>query len=490
MPARWLLLIPSRHSRGVRRQGVKCAALLAASILATGCDRTGVDAPAPAITADADTVSPLASSTLDIPLTYDLAPVIAAMEKAVPTRFGNISKRQAVPERPRMHIAFEASRDPFRVSLDGQTAHITAVVHYVGRGWYDSRFAPEVSASCGIDNERPRAVIEIAAPLRITSDWKLRGRSRIVRVAPFSEDKRDLCRVTVLSIDVTSRVIGATRSLLEEKRSFIDEKIAAVAIRPRFEEWWLLLQKPIQLTDNVWLKLNPTAVRMGKSLGTRRTLVTALGFSASPRVVTGNRPAEGNAQLPPLDSAAVGDGLHVLLEAILGYDVATRLVQEQLVGKTVERAGRKLVVKEARLFGIGSGKLALELRLAGSARAHVFFVGTPVYDPVSRELFVPDLEYDVASANSLVSGFEWLKHDDVRTFFRTHARWPVGDVIATGRAHLQEGLNRELAPGVRLTAEVTDVKGLAVHALRSGIALRAQADANAQLTIRQGGSRK
>lgn len=460
--------------------------IFGAILLLAGCDRTGVDAPPPTMSADIDTVPPLATSTLDIPLTYDLAPVIAAMEKAVPTRFGNISKRLAVPERPRMHIAFEASRDPFRVSLDGQTAHITAVIHYVGRGWYDSRFAPEVSASCGIDNERPRAVIEIAVPLRITSDWKLRGRSRIERVSPVSADTRDMCRVTVFSIDVTSRVIDATRSLLEEKRSFIDGKISAVAIRPRFEEWWVLLQKPIQLTDNVWLKLNPTAVRMGKSLGTRRTLVTALGFSASPRVLTGNRPAEGNVPLPPLDSAAVGDGLHVLLEAILGYDVATRLLQDQLVGKTVERSGQKLVVKKARLFGIGGGKVALELRLTGSARAHIFFVGTPVYDPASRELFVPDLEYDVASANSLVSGFEWLKHDDVRTFFRTHARWAAGDIIATGRSHLQEGLNRDLAPGVRLTAEVTDVKGLAVHALRSGIALRAQADANAQLTIRQG----
>lgn len=438
------------------------------------------------MTADVDTVPPLATSTLDIPLTYDLAPVIAALEKAVPARFGDISKRIAVPNRDRMHIAFEAVRDPFQVSLDGQTAHITGVVHYEGRGWYDSRFAPEVSASCGIDNERPRAVVEIAVPLRITSDWKLRGQSRIVRVAPFSAEKRDQCRVTVFSIDVTSHVIDATHNLLEDKRPFIDGKVAAVAIRPRFEGWWLLLQKPIELTDNVWLTLNPTAVRMGKSLGTRRTLITALGFSASPKVVTGNRPPDGRAPLPPLDSAAVGDGLHVLLEGMLGYDVATKLVREQLIGKTVERAGQKLTVKEARLFGIGGGKLALELRLTGSGSAHIFFVGTPVYDSTSRELFVPDLEYDVASSNSLVSGFEWLKHDDVRTFFRTHARWPAGDVIATLRAHLQEGLNRDLTTGVRLSADVTDVKGLSVHALRSGIALRAQADANARLTIRQG----
>lgn len=463
----------------------RAAILLGGILLLNACDRPQVDAPEPQMMPDVDTIPPLPTSTLDIPLTYDLAPVIAALEKAVPARFGDIRQRRAVPDNPRMHIAFEATRDPFRVSLDGENARITAVVHYVGRGWYDARLAPEVSASCGIDDARPRAIIEIVARLRVTPEWKLQGRSHVARVARFSDEKRDLCRVTFLSVDVTPRVLAATRSLLEDKRSFIDGKIAQVAIRPRFEQWWLLLQKPIRLTDEVWLQINPTAVRMGESVGSRRTLVTALGFSASPRVVTGSRPSDGALPLPPLSAAAVGDGLHILLEGVVDYEAATRLLEKQLVGRKVTRAGQTLEVKSVRLFGIGGGKLALELRLGGSTRAHVYFVGTPVYDPKARELFVPDLDYDVGTANTLVSGFEWIRHDDVRNFFRTQARWSVGDVMATGRQRLQAGMNRDLAPGVRLTAEVREVRGIAVHARRKDIRLRAQADANAKITVRQ-----
>ena len=61
----------------------------------------------------------------------------------------------------------------------------------------------------------------------------------------------------------------------------------------------------------------------------------------------------------------------------------------------------------------------------------------------------------------------------------------MGNVIELGRAQLSKGLNRDLAPGVKLTAEVKSVRVLAVRARRSAIRLRAQADANARLTVRQ-----
>jgi len=61
----------------------------------------------------------------------------------------------------------------------------------------------------------------------------------------------------------------------------------------------------------------------------------------------------------------------------------------------------------------------------------------------------------------------------------------VGDVVNKGREELSKGLNRDLAPGVKLTAEVKTVRGLAVSAQRKAIRLRVQADANARLTVKQ-----
>ena len=452
----------------------------------SGCDaKLDVDAPPPAMMADIDTLPSLPTSTLDIPLSLDLTSVVREVEKAVPKKFGNIADRKQLSNK-RMHVAFEATRDPFSVTLTGQTARISSVVHYKGRGWYDPPLAPEISSSCGITDAEPRARIALSSDLRITTDWKLKGRTRVSSIEPYSTAPRDQCRVTAFKIDVTERVLNATRAVIQGKGPMIDRKIASLDIKKRFEGWWHLLERPIPLTDSVWLVINPSAVRMGQVVGAKRTLATALGFSASPRVVTGARPLPKETPLPPLYPAAVGDGLHILLEGVIGYDLATELLRKHVKGKKFERAGQSLVVKDVRLFGIGGGKLALELSFGGRASGHVYLVGTPRYDPGTNELFVPDLEYDVGSANLLVSGVEWVKHADVRDFLRSQARWSIGDVMETGKQQLLKGLNRELAPGVRLTADVRQVQGLAVHARRTAIRLRAQADANARLTVKQG----
>ena len=481
---------PSRAhtTRGNEHPFRICAiiALSAATALLGGCEtRLDVDAPAPAMMADTDTLPSLPTSTLDIPLTYDLSPVVAALEKAVPKKFGNIKERKQLANK-RMAVAFEAVRDPFSVSLNGQTAYISAVVHYEGQGWYKAPIVPEVSGSCGIDGVKPRARITIASDLRISQDWRLRGKTRVARVEPYSTDVRDQCRVTVFNINVTDRVIDATKSALEAKRPMIDQKIASLDIRFRFEGWWHLLEQPIPLTDSVWLTINPSAVRMGENVGVKKTLVTALGFSASPRVVTGPKPIVPETPLPPLYPEAVGDGLHILLEGVVGYDVASDLLRKHLVGQKFDKAGQTFVVKDARMFGIGGGKLALELRFSGGANGRVYLVGTPRYDPSTNELYVPDLDYDVGSAGLLVKGVEWVKHDDVRDFIRSQARWSIGNVMGLGREQLVKGLNRDLAPGVHLAAEVKQVQGLSVHPRRTDIRLRAQADANARLTVKQG----
>ena len=476
----------SRRSNAFHDRALRVFTCLFAALNAAACDtKLDISAPPPSVSADIDTLPPLPSSTLDIPLTYDLSPVVQALEKAVPKKFGSIDERHDVPGQPRMHVAFEATRDPFQVSLDGQVAHITAVLHYAGKGWYKPPVVGEVSGSCGIGGERPRLRIEINDALRITPEWRLQGKTRIGKIEAYSADNKDQCRVTVFNINVTDRVVDATRKILEGKRSMIDQKIASLDIRTRFENWWHLLQRPIQLTDSVWLQLNPSAVRMGEAIGVKKTLVTALGFSASPRVVTGPQPPVVETPLPPLYPAAVGDGLHVLLEGVVDYALATRLLEHELVGKIVEGKGQTLVVRHVRLFGVGGGKLALELEFRGTTSGRIYFIGTPRYNPATNTLFVPDLDYDAGTANLLVSGFEWIKHDDVRDYFRKHADWSVGDVVNKGREELSKGLNRDLAPGVKLTADVKTVRGLAVTAQRKAIRLRVQADANARLTVKQ-----
>jgi hypothetical protein len=158
------------------------------------CGQFGsVDAPPPTpVTDDAiDSLPTLPLSLVDAPITYDIGPALATLESSVPTRLGDINVRRRSATNRRINTAFAAEREPFKVRFDGSTIRVGTVLEYQGRGWYDAALGADLHGSCGMGVERPRAVVEIATTLRMTPDWQLRGRSRVVRVAPFSADRRD-----------------------------------------------------------------------------------------------------------------------------------------------------------------------------------------------------------------------------------------------------------------------------------------------------------
>lgn len=457
-------------------------------VFAAACGPVGsVDAPAPSPAADAtvDTLPTLPPSLVDAPITYDIGPALATLEGAVPRRLGDINVRRRSTTNRRMSTAFAAEREPFRVRFDGNTVRVGTVIEYQGHGWYDAAIGADLHGSCGMGVERPRAVIEIATALRLTPDWKLRGRSRLVRVAPFSSDRRDQCKVTVFKIDVTDRVVTAARSEIDKRLTQLDRKIATVDVRTPIERWWRVLQRPIRLSDSVWLLLQPTGVHVGPITGSARTVAVDVGLSGEPRVVTGPRPPDGTAELPRLaqEREKHQQALHVLLEGELGYDVANAILRKSVVGKRIRRGARWITIREARLSGIGGGRVALAVRFDGAASGLVYLVGTPRYDPTTRQLYVPDLAYDVRSADMLVRGLEWLRRADVQDMLRTRARFPVADLVEQARQRLERGMNRSLGQNATLVTQVATGDVLAVRATQRGVLVRAVATGSARLEV-------
>jgi hypothetical protein len=108
-----------------------CPALIAVAIVLAACNRNSkVIAPEPTVKPDVDTLPALPPSVIEAPLTYDLTPVLASLEAAVPKSFGNIDERKPHPTNKRVHFAFAAQREPFVLKLDGDTVRMTAIINY------------------------------------------------------------------------------------------------------------------------------------------------------------------------------------------------------------------------------------------------------------------------------------------------------------------------------------------------------------------------
>ncbi len=466
--------------------------VLLLTVVAAACARAAdVDAPPPLVVDDlADSLPPATESVIEAEVRYDLTPALSAIERIAPRRFGDVAKRQPVPGNRRAHFAWAASRAPFRITFDGRRATVSTIVEYEGRGWYNPAIGPEVSAACGTGGvPRPRARLALTTDLTLTPEWGVRSRSRIATASPYSEDTRDRCRVTIFRIDVTEKVLAATRGALGGPLRSLDQTVARVETRARAEQWWRALSRPIRISDSVWFTINPQAVQRGEARTDSGALVLPVRLVARPRIITGNRPNDFDlfTPLPPLTPVdSMRGGMRVALDAEIGYDLATTLLQRALRQKRVNRGDRHVIIEDVALTGIGAGRVSLAVRFGGSMSGKFYVVGTPRYDAASDQLVVPDLDYDLQTSSRLVKGVAWLKDDEIIRFLRERARFPVEEGLDRVRGLAERAMNRDLAEGVHLVATLQEATPSAVRAFRSGLRVRATASGTARLEIDRG----
>jgi hypothetical protein len=325
--------------------------------------------------------------------------------------------------------------------------------------------------------------VDISTTVSLTPNWHLAAISKIASVGPFSAERRDQCRVTILNIYVTDRVMRATSDVLAKQLTELDARIAALDARGRFEQWWRLLERPVRIGTDIWLVLDPTMVRLGRIRANNERLDATVGLTVTPRIVTGLRPPEVNRPIPRLEmTGGFGDSLHLLVAGDLSYDVARSAVVRALRGKRLRQGTRHITIRDVQLSGIGDGRLAVAVSFDGSAVGRIYLVGTPRYNPERDELYVPDLDFDLASENVLVRGLEWLKHEELRDTLRQRARWPARSLVETAMRQVQRGINRELARGVQLSGTLRE--GAVIDVLATPAAFVVHAHADGQLALR------
>jgi uncharacterized protein DUF4403 len=459
-------------------------ALLALTLVSGGCRHEKLAPSVPRAAGTwADTLPPVPTSYIDVPVRYNLAPALKWLEAAVPRAMGDLAERHPIPSKKRMHYAFELEREPFRVEIEGRTASVIADITYQGKGWYDPPVLPEISGSCGVGQIHPRARVAVVTNVELTENWGLRPRTR-VSAKPLTKEERDRCKVTAFRIDVTHQALGAAQDALQKELNEFDRRVTRFDLRSEAQKAWDVLRSPLRLTDSLWLVINPTSVRIGLLRVQADTLVTTVGLSASPRIVGGPKPPASDLPMPPpQDSATRPPVLHLLTEARVPYDVASSILSKELRGTKIKVQGRVLVVRRLQLNGVGDGRVAVGLTVTGPVDGILYAVGRPAFDTLTSELYMPDLAYDVGTKSLLVGALSWLAQSTIEDFLRTKVRIKMGKVIEQGRALMEKNLNRELVTGVNLRTKVQLGRVLGVRAAPDALLARAVASGEGELVL-------
>jgi hypothetical protein len=459
--------------------------MLMALTIACGRDRASDRGAGTGEAIDEAPPPPPTLSRFDVPLDYDFTPILLEVERVVPRTLGSLDSIRPIEEDSRRLYSYEVTRGPFTTFMAGSDVHLRTTLSYAVRGFYNPRVGPTVRAGCGRGDDRPEMTLELVTPLTLSRDWHLRSQVRLVDLSPASDRAEDRCRVSILRLDVTDRVVDAARGALVAHLPDIDREIAKIDLTDHVTEWWGELSRPIRLTDDVWLLLQPRQLRAGRVTGRGHLLSLRVGLDAYPRVVTGPEPEADVLPLPPLDRATGPSGFHIVVDGNVDYATASRAFTESLGGKTVTRAGRSATVQSVTASPEPGGRLALAVTFTGDANGTLRFVGTPRLDESRAQIIVPDLDYDLETDSRLVNAIAWLKSEDLLNLFRTHAQIPVEPVLERGRALLTEGLNRTIGRAVTMSATVDSVSVEGLYVTRGGLVVRAGASGDARVSVRE-----
>ncbi len=454
---------------------MKRLALTVVMIALAACDRgTTLDVPPPDIADDEaeGPAVPLTPSYISSPVVFDLRPMLAELEAAVPHRMGSIekSRRIKVMGTPSVSVAPELRRGPFEFSFAGDEVTVATTIRYRARAW-----ASIFNVSCGMGDTLPRMRVKLATRYGLTSDWHLSTRSRVVQLEPVTEHERDQCEISALKINVAPKVASAAHGAIGDALGKLDRKMGRVSVRKPVEKLWYEIQKPISLLKRtLWLVINPREIALGPLAANDSTLVARLDLLAAPEILSGQRPVVDSIPLPNLGkSSATRDTADVRMEGLLTWEAADSILSKQLVGQSIGDGWKKVRIDSLAVRSAGRGRILIHVSISGAARGTLYVVGTPKYDPATDIISIPDLAFDVGSAGYLGKAAVWLVNgrflDDVRAKANIRASRLMDELVTV----VNKEVNRSLTDGVNLRGELSGAKVLDVRATRAGLLARA-----------------
>jgi len=424
------------------------------------------------------------ASTIGLPLAVPMDIFVRLLDEAVPRTFGTPDSLRALPDRGRASVGVALRRGRFHASIAGNTARVETTLRYGIHMSYHLPGLPDPTGSCGFgDAPEPRLSVAIESPMSIDRNWALVTRARLASLGPTSTDAGDRCQITVFNIDVTDQVVDGARAFVADHLTSIDSRAAQIDTRSSFERWWHTLQAPIELDDSLWLTMGPESIRRGPVVSTGDSVTVALALRAHPRIVLGPRPTRPFSPLPGLDSGRVEPRLALLVDGRAEYRSGTQFLMDRLAGTELSVGKRTLRIDSLRVYGIGGGRLTLEVHVSGDLSGRVFLTGRPVVDPATERIAVPDLDFDVSSGRAMFGIVPRLAVRPFRDFLRDQASWPVDPALQWLAKWLRRGLNRDIGDDLRVTGVVTSVRIVGVYAMKDALLVRMSARGSASLSV-------
>ncbi len=367
--------------------------------------------------------------------------------------------------------------------------------------WVKGRFKWEACKMCPTIDRSEETEFDLIAKsesaLSLTEDYKI----KTLTTGDFEwGDTKPYIELGPMKIGLARFVEGPMRDQLGTLTKQLDAEIQnRVQIKQYIQEAWVMVQQPIKIDDtyNAWLKITPTAIRVSPLVARNGEVNLRIGLSSFIETFTNGKPAvKINPNLPRLlTDNRINEDVQIGLSGEITYDYATKLLKEQIGGKTFTFEGGKdkVTIKDAAITPSGD-KLMLMLDVDGTTKAgiftkkivgKVFLKAVPYYDQESGTIKIRDVDYDLETKDKLLSTASWLAKNKFRENIENQVSFPVKGQLEEAKKQLQQTLNNSgrVHESVMLKGKITEVVPDNIYLTPTAIKALVNAKGNLTVTI-------
>jgi hypothetical protein len=340
---------------------------------------------------------------------------------------------------------------------------------------------PVTVASCGTDGEPARtAKVAINTTITVLPSLATTVNSTLESVVPGNR-----CVLHPVELDITDTIMTGFEGSLKKLIPRLDKRVAdGLNLRKRAETGWARMSEPTELRPGLWLALNPESLGVVPITVAEGELRTGLQVRLRPVVTAGKKPEALPKPFPPAEIAAPSDSFKLQIPVELQEPFVQARLDKALDidqgGMTMTMSGYTVRVTGADIYGQGA-KIAIKLTFSGDLTGTANLTGTPVYDPDTRMLSFPDLDYTLETSETLLKTASWFGHSEVRDRLRAKFNIDLGPPIDKMKEGLEAVLNGRRGK-MQLHGTVQDFDVLGVYRLPNGNVFTAYLSAKGTIT--------
>jgi len=396
---------------------------------------------------------PATPSIINVPVTVDLKYYFQKAEEMVPVE----NKGSDNPcEGVRYEYVF--NRNPFQFSGSGMNLNLDVDGAYSVSGSYCAKclygvcLAKTPTFSCGIGEPLRKIKVGYSSAFSITPGYQLRSNTKLSYIKPL-----DPCSISFISYDITDKLIENIKGPLNDLGKSVDQQSATYPLKNFVQDFWNKLYEEQRAGDFGFLNLHPAALNITGMNMQQSTLKFLLGISCKP-MLTLKTAAQKPGIVPDMMPLSKDSGFRIMMDINAPYEEINRQIKAAVCGKEMAIKKRKIIIDDLEIFGAGNAKLIIKIKFSGNKKGILYLIGTPVIDPVTNKLTVPDLSFDIRSRNLLIKLANWLLDAKITEQIKANCTYDLTSVLNMTKQRFQTELNRNITPDIQMKGIVDGLK--------------------------------